>query len=93
MCRSDSGADTRDSENTFPASLADERKKRESGENTQRQEEVEKDRKKNVNEPRREIKRAQGRDEQRNPVLLTIFLILSTLISLPLSAFPLLLSP
>lgn len=31
MCRSDSGADTRDSENTFPASLADERKKREGG--------------------------------------------------------------
>ena len=25
MCRSDSAADTRDSENTFPASLADER--------------------------------------------------------------------
>lgn len=31
VCRSDSGADTRDSENTFPASLADERKKREGG--------------------------------------------------------------
>lgn len=29
MCRSDSGADTRDSENTFPASKADERKKNE----------------------------------------------------------------
>lgn len=31
MCKSDSGADTRDSENPFPASLADERK-REGGE-------------------------------------------------------------
>lgn len=27
MCRSDSGADTRYSENTFPASLADERER------------------------------------------------------------------
>lgn len=31
MCRSDSGADTRDSENTFPASLADEREKERRG--------------------------------------------------------------
>lgn len=42
MCRSDSGADTRDSENTFPASFADERKTRERSRNTRRQEEVEK---------------------------------------------------
>lgn len=32
MCRSDSGADTRDSENTFLASLANERRERERGE-------------------------------------------------------------
>ena len=32
MYRSDSGADTRDSENTFPASLADERKRGRGGE-------------------------------------------------------------
>lgn len=31
MCRSDSAADTRDSENTFPASLADEKKREEQG--------------------------------------------------------------
>lgn len=31
MCRSDSGADARDSENTFPASLAEEKKKEAGG--------------------------------------------------------------
>lgn len=37
MCRSDSGADTRDSENTFPASLADEKNRRELRRRTRRQ--------------------------------------------------------
>lgn len=39
MCGSDSGADTRDSESTLPASLADEREKRERMENIPRQKE------------------------------------------------------
>lgn len=42
MCRPDSGADTRDSENTFPASLADERRRGREQEKTEtgRKEEI-----------------------------------------------------
>lgn len=45
MCRSDSGADTRDSENTFLASLANERRERERGEKHTKRKETKRSRK------------------------------------------------
>lgn len=56
MCRSDSGADTRDSESAVPASLADERKKRERRRRMQR-----KGRKKLKKKKRKVEKRARGK--------------------------------
>lgn len=56
MCRSDSGADTRDSENAFPASLADERKGGRGGEACGEEEESKKKK-----EMREVEKRARGK--------------------------------
>lgn len=76
MCRSDSGADTRDSENTFPASLADERKKKE------REEEKHMETERSRNKEKKKVK-ARDRKPSFNRNLFN---------SLPLSAFQLLLS-
>lgn len=53
MCRSDSAADTRDSENTFPASLADEKK----GRNRENHTEAEKKQKQVQETERRKLNR------------------------------------
>lgn len=62
MCRSDSGADTRDSENTFPASMAEE-KKQEAGGKPDRLKRIVKERKKKVSED--EMKKGDNRGKKK----------------------------
>lgn len=87
MCRSDSGADARDSENTFPASLAEEKKKEAGGKPHRDRKETKRsggETKKKVSED--EMKKGDNRGRQKY-IFSTIFLIFLSLTSLQLSQF------